>query len=577
MTSLPTPGDQRSETVLKQCLRKHKNTQIRNNFAVFQFCRFTSYHMLAHKTLLPYTLVPQLAKTDVAYATGDALLKPFFVHEPQPGAFADIIRLKAQYTFPRAELVSVLKRQYAQLPVHPEVAANIEALGRDNTFTVVTAHQPSLLLGPLYFIYKALTTINLAETVNSEAAGTHHIVPVFVLGSEDHDIEEVNKINLFGKRLVWQPETEGPTGTMDTASMLPVLEELRGILGESESAAALFDRIQRACQSAHTFADVNRALLHEFLGKYGLVVIDMNDPALKRHFIPVVQAELEEQAAFHLVSQSIAQLNQSGFKTQAAPREINLFYMKPGMRQRIVLENGIYQVLHTNLSFSPAEIMAELDQHPERFSPNVVLRPLYQEMILPNLAYVGGGGELAYWLERRTLFQHFNIPFPMLLRRNSVLWLDRDAQKKLGKFGFSATQFFEDTEHLVRQYIETNASGEVGLSQEIADLRLIFDRIAAKASAIDPTLEKAVRADEVKSVGGLEQWEGRLVRAEKQKHEVTLNQMRGLKEKLFPNHGLQERTDNILPYLLKYGDDFIQTLKEHLDPFDAGFVILEER
>jgi len=542
----------------------------------FSFAVSLLANMLVHKTLLPYSQVPQLAKTDIAYATGDARLKPFYLHDPQPESFAEIIRLKAQHTFPRTDLVAALTRQYAELPVQPEVMANIGALSNDNTFTVVTAHQPSLLLGPLYFIYKALTTINLAENLNKETKGEHRIVPVFVLGSEDHDIEEVNKINLFGKRLVWQPEAEGPTGTMDTAGLQPLLEELRGILGESESAAALFGRVQRACQSAHTFADTTRALLHEFLGKYGLVVLDMNDPALKRHFIPVIQAELQEQTAFHLVNQTIAQLHQQGFKTQAAPREINLFYMKPGLRQRIVQEDGMFQVLHTNLTFSEAEILAELDQHPERFSPNVVLRPLYQEMILPNLAYIGGGGELAYWLERRSLFQHFNIPFPMLLRRNSVLWLDRDAQKKLGKFGFSAVRFFEDTEHLVRQYIETNASGEVGLAQEIQDVRLIFDRIATKAAAIDPTLEKAVRADEVKSVGGLEQWEGRLLRAEKQKHEVTLNQMRHLKEKLFPNNGLQERTDNFLPYALKYGDDFIQTLKEQLDPFDAGFVILEE-
>ncbi len=543
----------------------------------YSFALSLPTHMLVHKTLLPYAQVPQLAKTDIAYATGDARLKPFYVHEPQPESFAEIIRLKAQHSFPRAELVAVLKRQYAELPLHPEVTSNIEALGNDNTFTVVTAHQPSLLLGPLYFIYKALTTINLAEVANKKTGNAQRVVPVFVLGSEDHDIEEVNKINLFGKRLVWQPESEGPTGTMDTAGLQPVLEELRGILGESESAAALFERVQRACQFAHTFADTTRALLHEFLGKYGIVVLDMNDPGLKRHFISIIQAELQEQNAFHLVNQSITQLNQQGFKTQAAPREINLFYMKPGLRQRILLEDGMYQVLQTNLTFSEAEILAELDQHPERFSPNVVLRPLYQEMILPNLAYVGGGGELAYWLERRSLFQHFNIPFPMLLRRNSVLWLDLDAQKKLSKFGFSATQFFEDTEHLVRQYIAAHASGEVSLAQEINNLRKIYDRIATNAAAIDPTLEKAVRADEVKSVGSLEQWEGRLVRAEKQKHEVTLNQLRALKEKLFPNNGLQERTDNFLPYALKYGDDFIQTLKEQLNPFDAGFVILEER
>lgn len=533
--------------------------------------------MLVHKTLLPYPQVPQLSKTDIAYASGDALLKPFYVHEPRPEALEAILEAKSRHTFPRAELVNVLRRQYAHLPPQAAVTANIEALGQENTFTVVTAHQPSLLLGPLYFIYKAITAINLAENFNQRVPNGERIVPVFVLGSEDHDLEEVNKINLYGKRLVWEPGVEGPTGTMDAATLAPVLEELRGILGESESATALFDRVKRACQSAKTFAETTRALLHEFLGIYGLIVLDMNDPALKRSFIPIIQAELLEQAAFHLVNQTTAQLHQLGFKTQAAPREINLFYMKPGLRQRIVLEDGLYKVLQTNLHFTEAEIMAELDQHPERFSPNVVLRPLYQELILPNLAYVGGGGELAYWLERRSLFQHFNIPFPMLLRRNSVLWLDRDAQKKLDKFGFSAVQFFEDTDHLVRHYVETNASGDVALAAEIDALKQIFDRIAIKASAIDPTLEKAVRADEVKSVGGLEQWEGRLLRAEKQKHEVTLNQLRTLKEKLFPSNGLQERTDNFLPYALKYGDDFFATLKAELDPFDAGFVVLEER
>ena len=530
--------------------------------------------MLVHKTLLPYNHVPQLSKTDVAYATGDPRLKPFFTHEPRPESFEEMIRLKAQHYVPRADLVSVLKRQYQGLPVRPEVNDNIEALADADTFTVATAHQPSLLLGPLYFIYKALTTINLAVEANNTTGGKYRIVPIFVLGSEDHDIDEVNKINLYGKQLLWEPGVEGPTGVMDTSSILPVLEQLRGILGESEPAAALFERVQKAYESVSTFADLTRALLHEFLGQYGLVVIDMNDVALKRHFIPIMQAELTEQPAFHLVNQTISQLNQLGFKTQAAPREINLFYMKPGLRQRIVLEDGMYHVLQTNLHFTEAEILAELDLHPERFSPNVVLRPLYQETILPNLTYVGGGGELAYWLERKTLFQHFNIPFPMLLRRNSVLWLDREIKKKLDKFGFTASVFFEDTELLVRQYITANAAGEVSLKDEITDLHKIFDRLAAKAVAIDPTLEKAVRAEEVKSVGSLEQWESRLVRAEKQKHDVTLNQIRALKEKLFPSNGLQERTDNFLPYVLKYGDDFIHTLRGNLEPFDAGFVIL---
>ena len=239
--------------------------------------------MLVHKALLPFDQIPQLAKTDIAYATGDAQLKPFYVHAPQPDAFDEVIRLKSQGTFPRTDLVEVLRRQYANLPAKPEVSENIASLLLDSTFTVATAHQPSLLLGPLYFVYKALTTINLAVEVNKRAGGAQRIIPVFVLGSEDHDIEEVNKINLYGKQLVWNPETEGPTGVMDAKSLLPVLENLREILGESEPASALFQRIQTALAPAATFAEATRALLHEFLGKYGLVVIDMNDAVLKRH------------------------------------------------------------------------------------------------------------------------------------------------------------------------------------------------------------------------------------------------------------------------------------------------------
>ncbi len=527
------------------------------------------------KTLVPYSQIPQLAKTDIAYATGDARLQPFYAYKPALDSFAEIIGHRATVPVPRTDLVTALTEQYAGLPVQEAVSSNILALAAENTFTVVTAHQPSLLLGPLYFLYKALTTINLAEQVQQKNAG-RRIVPVFVLGSEDHDLEELNSINLFSKKLVWQSPEKGAVGAMHTASLAPLLTELRGILGENDAAQALFVRIEKAYTGQSTIADATRAMLHDLFGAYGLVVLNMSAPLLKRHFIPVIKAELLEQPAARLVQQTTDKLNALGFKTQAAPRDINLFYLRDGFRERIVLEGGVYKVLNSDFVFKQAEILAELEAHPERFSPNVVLRPLYQEMILPNLAYIGGGGELAYWLERKALFAHFQVPFPLLLRRNSVLWLDRDSVKKLAKFGFTAPHFFEDTESLVRQYVAANLEGEVDLSEEMAQLHAIFDQIARKATVVDATLEKAVRADEVKTVGSLEQWQSRLLRTEKQKHEVTLNQLRALKEKLFPNNGLQERTDNFMPYVLKYGPVFIETLKAELQPFDAGFVVLEE-
>lgn len=526
------------------------------------------------KSLLAYDKIPQLAKTDVAYAVGDTRLRPFFTYEPVLAQLAEALAEKAKSNFPRADIVAVLEQQYSGLPLQPKVREHILALGNPDTFTVVTAHQPSLFLGPLYFLYKAITTLNLAAAAQMTTGKT--IVPVFVLGSEDHDLDELNKINLFNKKIVWHSPETGAVGSMSTSSLEPVLSELKGILGESEAAQQLFVRVETAYTGQPTIAAATRALLHDLFGRFGLVVLDMNHPTLKRHFIPVLTAELLEQPAARLVGDTIAQLNELGFKTQASPRDINLFYMHGGFRERIVLEQGLYKVLNTDLQFSKEAILDEVAQHPERFSPNVVLRPLYQEMVLPNLAYVGGGGELAYWLERKSLFQHFNVPLPMLLRRNSALWIDRDSVKKLVRFNFGALRLFEDTDTLLRAYVAANAEADVHLDEEITTLRSIFERIAQKAAVVDPTLEKAVRADEVKAVGTIEQWESRLVRAEKQKHEVTLNQIRALREKLFPGGGLQERSDNFMPYLLKYGEGWLDTLVEHLQPFDGGLAVLED-
>ena len=540
------------------------------------------------KTLLPYPQVPQLAKTDVAYATGDPRLQPFYAYPPRPDRFREALSDREKTSYSRADLVQVLTEQYHDLPEQGLVRENIAVLAQENTFTVTTAHQPSLLLGPLYYLYKALTTINLAEVVQRKNSD-RRIVPVFVLGSEDHDLEELNAIQLYGKKLTWASTEQGAVGSMRTTGLTEVLAELRSILGESEAAQALFARVERAYTQPATLAEATRAMLHDLFGRYGLVVVDMNDARLKRHFIPVMRAELLERPTFRLVSDTITQLNAAGFKTQAAPREINLFYMQPGLRQRITLvadesvlvgsaaeTSRRYQVLNTDITFTETELLAELEAHPERFSPNVVLRPLLQETILPNLAYVGGGGELAYWLERKALFAYFGIPFPMLVRRNSVLWVDRELGKKLAKLQVPAIRLFEDADILVRDFVAANSTAEVDLADEIMVFRQVFDRLAKKATAIDATLEKAVRAEETKAVSNLEQWENRLGRAEKQKHEVSLQQLRALKEKLFPANGLQERSDNFLPYLLKYGDGFIDALKKHLDPFAAGFVVLEE-
>jgi len=526
------------------------------------------------KSLQPYSNIPQLAKTDLAYATGDPRLRPFYVHEPRLDSFEAAIAAKKAQTINRAAVVAVLREQYTGLPDQTVVQGNMAALAEADTYTIVTAHQPSVLLGPLYFLYKAITTLQLAAAAEKQTG--HRIIPVFVLGSEDHDLEELNNIHLFGKKLTWESPETGAVGSMNTASLAPLLAELETILGKSEAAGRLFERIQTAYTGQLTLAAATRAMLHDLFGRFGLVVLDMNHAALKRLFLPVLRAELLEQPAIRCVQNNAERLAQIGFKHQATPRDINLFYLMPGLRERIVLEDGVYKVLHTDYLFSKEALLAELEAHPERFSPNVVLRPLFQEWVLPNVAYVGGGGEMAYWLERKDLFEYFKVPFPMLVRRHSALWIDRDAFKKMTRFNFSVSRLFDDADALVRVFVEAQVEATVHLDAEIAELKQLYDRLAQKAMAIDTTLEKAVRADAIKAVGNLEQWESRMIRSEKQKHEVAINQIRALKEKLFPGNGLQERYDNFMPYLLKYGDGFIDTLISSFEPFEAGMVVLED-
>ncbi|MEO1714846.1 MAG: bacillithiol biosynthesis cysteine-adding enzyme BshC, partial [Bacteroidota bacterium] len=334
--------------------------------------------------------------------------------------------------------------------------------------------------------------------------------------------------------------------------------------------------LKNICDRYPTYGQAMQALVHQLFGQEGLVVLNMDEPSLKRAFIPHLRRELFDRPSQALVEEATKELEAAGFSGQAFPREINLFYLTDQSRERIVLENGRFSVLNTDLSWSEAEMEKELEQHPECFSPNVVMRPLYQEAILPNLAYIGGGGEIAYWLERKAQFELFGLNFPMLVRRNSVLWIDKGSSKKINKLGLEIADLFVETETLVKQFVKNQSEHELNFQAETQQLQSLFTQIVDKVKTVDPTLVRTVKAEEANQMKSFKQLEGRILKAEKQRFEVSLNQIRGLKEKLFPNQGLQERHDNFMPFYLKHGDDYLQTLIEVLDPLKKALIILQE-
>ncbi|WP_116124421.1 bacillithiol biosynthesis cysteine-adding enzyme BshC [Lewinella sp. IMCC34183] len=522
---------------------------------------------------IPFTEIPQFSKRDVAYATGSEDLVPFRKYPVTLDAFAQVMQDKDADDTDRELLVGELERQFADLPEFDAVSGAVQHLRSRNAYTVITAHQPSLFFGPLYFVLKICSAINLARQLN-ERYPDKRIVPVFICGGEDHDFEEVNHLQVYGNRIEWEDKQGGPVSAYTTDTLGDALAQLKDILGDRETAVTIYDKIERSFRQHDHYGAATVALVHELFGPHGLVTVDMSRPAFKAAFRPIMEREIFESVSQPLIEQAQKKLEGIGYSGQAHAREINLFYLTPNRRDRLVRDGDGFRVLDTDKTFTQQELRKELEEHPERFSPNVVMRPLFEELIFPNLAYIGGGGELAYWLERKEQFKEFGINFPMLIRRNSVLWIDKGNQKKLEKLDLDYRKLFHESDLIIRDYVAEQSENELSLADELEQLEALFQGIAKKAEEIDPTLAKAVLGEHARQAKSVENLEGRLRRTEKQRFETSMNQIRGLRDKLFPDNGMQERYDSFLNFYLQEGDAFFEVLIEHLDPLQEGLVVI---
>lgn len=471
----------------------------------------------------------------------------------------------------RATLVSALQRQYRSTDAGSLTKKNIDSLLDSQTFTVTTGHQLNLFTGPLYFLYKIISVINLTKSLKEKYPG-QHFVPVFWMASEDHDFEEINFFRIHGKKIRWEKESKGPVGRLSTNGLDAVLDVFRQEIGSNHNAAILTKIFENAYLKHQNLAEATRYLANEFFGSFGLVVLDGDDVALKQSFIPYIKNELQHRQAHQEVSSTLAVMN--AYDIQVNPREINLFYIEDNLRERIVFDGSNYQVNRTGLQFSPSEIMNLVEQSPEKFSPNVILRPLYQEVILPNLCYIGGGAEIAYWLELKSFFDSEKVPFPILLLRNSVLLASKKQASKADKLHLTWNDLFRKQSDLLNQKAKEISDFPIDLSIQKDHLKAQFHYLYMLANQTDPSFSGAVKAQEAKQIKGLENLENRLLKAQKRKHRDTLERITMLQNELFPNQGLQERQVNFSEYFVAYGHELIDTLIQELDPLATNFNII---
>ena len=526
---------------------------------------------------IPFHKTGYFTKTVIDYLDRKKEIAPFYNNYPDLNSFKKQIDEK-KMSFLQSEatrnlLVEVLKNQYKNLNTSDKVKEHIQFLHEENTFTVTTGHQLNLFTGPLYFLYKIVSTINLAKQLKVEFP-KDNFVPVYWMATEDHDFDEINYFNFKGKKIKWDRESKGGVGRLSTESLDEVLKIFTKELGSSTNADTLAMLFKKAYLEHTNLTDATRYLANELFGDYGLVIIDGDDKSLKQQFIPFMKDELENQTSYKAVSKTIENLEKE-YKVQVNPREINLFYLTDDLRERIVLGDGIYKVNNTNISWSKSEITKHLYEVPERFSPNVIMRPLYQEVILPNLCYIGGGGELAYWFELKEYFETIKIPFPILLLRNSALITSNKQVQKLEKLNISIEEIFLKQNDLINNKIKEISTIKIDFSEQRAFLEKQFADLEVIANQTDMSFIGAVKAQQKKQLNGLDNLEKRLLKAEKRKHHEITERIKHIQDELFPNQSLEERQRNFSELYLEYGDTLIQNLIKSLDPLSGEFQILE--
>lgn len=463
----------------------------------------------------------------------------------------------------RQVLVDVLAAQYQGIETKAAVDKNIRLLSQDNTYTVTTGHQLNLMTGPLYFIYKIVSTINLAKQLRTRYPAVN-IVPIFWMASEDHDFEEINHFVFDGKKYTWETDQKGAVGAFlldkgfkDLLAQMPFVP----------------DFLREAYTSSACLAEAVRRYVHYLFGDEGLVVVDGNNVQLKSLFAPIIKDDLLHQHANALVQQQSEKIEKLGYKLQISPREVNFFYCNKGLRERILVHEETYRVINSDIIWTKESLLKELDQHPERFSPNVVMRPLYQEYILPNIAYLGGPAEVVYWFQLTPVFAFYQVDYPSVMPRNFSLILPKAVAMKVNKLGLSEGDLFKPFDDLRISYATSNAAQDISLASERERLEELMGLIATKAERYEPSLVYATNAAKVRGLKILEQLATKFRKAEEVKQHLAIRQLKEIKEALFPGGVPQERKINFLNFFL---DDphFIEQLLMELDPLDFKVIIL---
>lgn len=454
----------------------------------------------------------------------------------------------------RKNLFDVLKSQYDGIDLNKKVKENLLNIKDENTYTVTTGHQLNIFSGPLYIIYKIISAIKLSENLNERYADKKFI-PVYWMASEDHDFDEIKSFFSKGKTYEWSIKPSGAVGEIDPSS----IKKLSDMIPES------IEIFENAYSTSKTLSEAVRKYMDALFSDFGLIVFDPSSKRLKGKIASLIKDDILDNAISTLEDKSEE-------KSEVFIRKINFFYMREGLRERIESVKDNYIVNGTDISFTKEEMEREISKYPERFSPNVIMRCLYQQLIMPNVVYVGGPTEVIYWLSFRKFFEKYSIDFPVIVPRDSVLILSKKSVKTLEKYGLGFEDIFLGKSHLEKKALGVIDESDKNFSLEISEIKTQLNTIASKFKSFDNSMPPHVMAHSKKIEKVLSQIERRFIKSQKEHNKILVKKIGELFYCCFPEGIPQERKDNLLSY---YTSSIIGELYKILDPMDLKFKVVK--
>lgn len=490
----------------------------------------------------------------------------------------------------RNELATIINNQYKSLNPSSKTLKNISLLKNKETIAVVTGQQLGIIGGPLYTFYKIITVIKLCSHL-SERYDNYHFIPVFWLEGDDHDFDEVRSINVlndnnelikisYNDQPTEEEQNRGSIGHLKfKESIIQFLNDFENQLRNTEFKNPLMENLKSFYHEGKTFKEPFKELLFWLFDQYGLVIFDPQDAKIKELLKPVFKKEISDFRNHTEKLVNISANLEELYHAQVKIRPINLFYNYDEGRYVIEPIDNEFRLKGKRKKFSLDEINNLIEAEPEKFSPNVLLRPICQDFLFPTGFYIGGPSEVAYFAQVLPLYEFYNIDPAIIYPRSSITILERALKSVLDKYGMSLTDIFTDPNKLKNQIINNVSDKNLeeifkGTKNQID---LAFDNLKEKLFELDKTMGDVTSKYRLKVLGYIDELNGKATESQKKRYEITLRQIDKASANLFPNMNLQERELSFFHYANKYGIDVLKKIFDELaiNKFEHQVVELE--